>query len=369
MIEVFWNTDIIPNEFKGVPMDSWGVYRSINIPLFQEAARIQKGATVLKIAYPPILQEKAFALVSPIDGFLVYNIEPKTGLFSTIQPSPNTLLFTIYTYDECYNLISPLYQISVDDYTGKTIIKWNSFKLKSGNIYKGDHNFFRFDNFKFISFDYDEGAFLRMRVLKDRFKPKAKDKVYLLFANRDVLTVSIKNNPIKEENYYNIGIELNKSDVDKLCSVPLVSVKLESKTTEPYEFKLELFDDAEMGQAILKKFANKFAEALDEIGFKWETEVEKENTPSDSPCFVYLMVDTANGYHKIGISNHPEYREGTLQSEKPTIELLCAKQFPSRTIAKAIESALHKTYEGKHLRGEWFQLDAKDIIDLMATLK
>ena len=81
------------------------------------------------------------------------------------------------------------------------------------------------------------------------------------------------------------------------------------------------------------------------------------------------MVDTANGYHKIGISNKPEYREGTLQSEKPTIELLCAKQFPSRTIAKAIESALHKTYEEKRLRGEWFQLEAKDIIELMATLK
>ena len=80
------------------------------------------------------------------------------------------------------------------------------------------------------------------------------------------------------------------------------------------------------------------------------------------------MHDTSNGYYKIGISNQPEYRERTLQSEKPTIEKICAKAYPNRTIAGAIESALHKAYDSKRLRGEWFSLDANDITAIIATL-
>ena len=53
------------------------------------------------------------------------------------------------------------------------------------------------------------------------------------------------------------------------------------------------------------------------------------------------MIDHNTGYHKIGISNNPSYREQTLQSEKPTIDMLCCKSFPNRKIAQSIESALH----------------------------
>ena len=80
------------------------------------------------------------------------------------------------------------------------------------------------------------------------------------------------------------------------------------------------------------------------------------------------MYDTSTSYYKIGISNNPEYRERTLQSEKPTIEKICAKEYPNRTIAGAIESALHKAYDSKRLRGEWFALDANDVIAITATL-
>lgn len=85
-------------------------------------------------------------------------------------------------------------------------------------------------------------------------------------------------------------------------------------------------------------------------------------------CYVYLMHDLANGYYKIGISNNPEYRERTLQSEKPTIELIIAKEFPIRRLAEAFEAALHKTYESKRLRGEWFRLDSNDVEDLKNAL-
>lgn len=91
-------------------------------------------------------------------------------------------------------------------------------------------------------------------------------------------------------------------------------------------------------------------------------------TETREPCYVYLMKDTTNGFHKIGISNKPEYRERTLQSEKPTIDLICAKKYPSRLIAESIESALHKAYGEKRLRGEWFDLSQKDVNDIIQSL-
>ena len=80
------------------------------------------------------------------------------------------------------------------------------------------------------------------------------------------------------------------------------------------------------------------------------------------------MCDSKNGYHKIGISKTPEYRERTLQSEKPTIEMVCAKEYPSRKIAEAIESALHKVYERQRIRGEWFNLSKADVMMIQKTL-
>ncbi|WNM20283.1 GIY-YIG nuclease family protein [Flavobacterium capsici] len=86
-------------------------------------------------------------------------------------------------------------------------------------------------------------------------------------------------------------------------------------------------------------------------------------------CYLYLMKDLANEYYKIGISNSPEYREKTLQSEKPTIELIISKGFSSRKIALAFENSLHKSYSEKRLRGEWFQLSEKEVIEIREILK
>ena len=95
----------------------------------------------------------------------------------------------------------------------------------------------------------------------------------------------------------------------------------------------------------------------------------KANNNEKASCYVYLMMDTTNNFHKIGISNHPRYREHTLQSDKPTIELLCAKEYPSRAIAEAIESALHNVYANKRIRGEWFNLDVSDVENIKQTLR
>ena len=85
-------------------------------------------------------------------------------------------------------------------------------------------------------------------------------------------------------------------------------------------------------------------------------------------CYVYLMKDKRNGYHKIGISKEPKYREKTLQSEQPAIEMVCNKRYPSRKIAEAIEAALHKAYAEQRVRGEWFNLSDIDVQMLIETL-
>ena len=154
-----------------------------------------------------------------------------------------------------------------------------------------------------------------------------------------------------------------------MCSHNLLNLKVICRSGEPPFLVSNDYGSEEIAHMLFKQYAIDYRNALNECGVKWEERGPEVVVASNESCYVYLMVDTTNGYHKIGISNKPEYREGTLQSEKPTIELLCAKEFPSRTIARAIETALHSTYQDKHIRGEWFKLDAKDIIDLIATLK
>lgn len=86
-------------------------------------------------------------------------------------------------------------------------------------------------------------------------------------------------------------------------------------------------------------------------------------------CYVYLMNDATTGYYKIGMSNNPEYRESTLQSEKPTIVKICHKKYPSRRVARGIEAALHRVFEEKRIRGEWFRLNERDIWEIKQTLQ
>lgn len=63
----------------------------------------------------------------------------------------------------------------------------------------------------------------------------------------------------------------------------------------------------------------------------------------------YLMIDRSNGFVKIGKSANPRFREKTLQSEKPSIELLAICD-------DDVELVLHRKYKHKRLRGEWFDL-------------
>lgn len=77
----------------------------------------------------------------------------------------------------------------------------------------------------------------------------------------------------------------------------------------------------------------------------------RKSKASPKPGSVYLMHDTANDHYKIGYSKDPIYRERTLQSEKPTIELIGTVDAPI-----SYEKQLHETYKECRVRGEWFNI-------------
>lgn len=77
----------------------------------------------------------------------------------------------------------------------------------------------------------------------------------------------------------------------------------------------------------------------------------------------YLMKDLSTELYKIGKSVNPIHRERTLQCEKPTISILSYCEYD-------IEVTLHDKFALKRVRGEWFNLDNKDvdfILDLFST--
>ena len=87
---------------------------------------------------------------------------------------------------------------------------------------------------------------------------------------------------------------------------------------------------------------------------------QKEYVPEevDFESKTYLMKDENTGYTKIGKSINPRIREKTLQSEKPTISLFAICDHN-------IEKFLHKKFEDKRIRGEWFNLSDDNILDII----
>ena len=68
------------------------------------------------------------------------------------------------------------------------------------------------------------------------------------------------------------------------------------------------------------------------------------------------MIDKNTGYYKIGRSVNPSIREKTLQSEKPTIEMLFNHDAEVKD-----EKELHNMFSEKRIRGEWFDLNGSDL--------
>lgn len=94
-----------------------------------------------------------------------------------------------------------------------------------------------------------------------------------------------------------------------------------------------------------------FLKDLEEESYK----ADELSKPQKETC-VYLMLNRRNGYYKIGESNNPKFREKTLQSEEPEIEL---QWWTNASLED--EDYLHWHFHSKRIRGEWFSLTLDDV--------
>lgn len=316
-----------------------------------------------------IVTEKEVKLFSPDNGYLFiieygeYNnkrtysnqinedIEKLADSIGLIFNNINDLFS--YYYD-CSHAV-----IKKDIYTNLNSIDWNNnanIDLDYGNSFAIDF----IDNKCVFCINYDE------RLRKG-------DCFSLLFNNGEIIDFSISIIPAKDEPYI---FTLYQEDIYSLLNLSLVSYRISyhnsAKRPQTIFLNDNFFGHPHKDEAIhayIKSHVDVINNLIPDYRFPRRAIGKTQEKYEFNWCYVYLMKDISNGYYKIGISNTPEYRERTLQSEKPTIEMLACKKFPTRKIAEAIESALHTAYSQQRLRGEWFNLTDADVAAIIETLK
>lgn len=280
-------------------------------------------------------------------------------ILMTICPSADDTIQ--YKYPTFYKVIQ-------DEVTGNHLICWERIAGLRSTEYVLSSSFA-------LRFNVDEHApTTALHFSKTACNIRKMDVIVFVFEDEEVVRVPLTSKPLlndRQPGGFLVDIPLSGKDIQLFATKGWKSFRIEHGNGERPLIVPNKRQDRE-SMDVFKRFVQEYIKALTELGIDLSEPIKEEPQfmqMSDEPCYVYLMVDTTNGYHKIGISNHPEYRERTLQSEKPTIEKVCAKQYPSRQIALAIESALHTTFSMKRIRGEWFDLTAEDIAQVIDTLK
>lgn len=87
--------------------------------------------------------------------------------------------------------------------------------------------------------------------------------------------------------------------------------------------------------------------------------IKTEHTFTDGKNHVYIILNPRTNLFKIGRSKNPLKREKTLQSEEPDIILLKAWEADA-----PFETYLHKKFQNKRHRGEWFKLSLRDLLEI-----
>jgi len=238
----------------------------------------------------------------------------------------------------------------------------------------------------FLTANHLEGKdYLILRHPSKDFMLDIGDKFYILFENNEVLEFDIEKKSFHLYNslndtykqVYENRILLYKEDLDNLSQNLikdwriLTSGNRKIEGMRPFGGTHHKYDNKENLQIALKNLFKDYNEIVSGIeNYEPLSKLDfKDEISLTEVCHLYLMKDLANGYFKIGISNNPDYREKTLQSEKPTIELVTSKGFSNRKIALAFESSLHKSYDNKRLRGEWFELTEREIAEIKEILE
>jgi hypothetical protein len=283
-------------------------------------------------------------------------------------------------------IIKPV--IEIDGFTNNKLIKF-SFDI--------DYLLFGFVKFRtynsafgavffYVSLNHLQGKdYIVFRITPKKAILKVGDKVSLLFTNDSKIEFTITLNSYKvhfpnsaDEAKEIISLdELNILITHELKAWKITfckeAIEVIGDNTTYYESSKSTIHEKLDNGLLLKELAKTYSDTINEEIENYSPLVNREFVDKlpmalESICYVYLMIDTTNGYHKIGISNSPDYREKTLQSEKPSVELLASKKFINRRMAQSFEKALHDTYLNKRVRGEWFNLSQIEIDELRYTL-
>lgn len=331
-----------------------------------------------------------FKILSPCEGFLyleeelLYDDSNDNGIITWESTNPDyykkELQRIAFVFESMQDLLFYYFKtdkavLEKDSYTNLHTIRWEN-KSRRGICSE--------DGLITLEYINDKAVLVFDSLYPEKIFRKG-DCISLRFENDKILDYLIQNEPTKvypckTVDYYSYlyYFTLYEEDLELLSEVELDSYRITyhnnrlSVKTIPSIALCLLGDDIYVTEAI-SIYTRCYLDALDRLvpNYKLPQRSIIEN-PTEfkfSWCYVYLMKDMSNGYYKIGISNTPEYRERTLQSEKPTIEMIACKKFPTRKIAESIESALHTTYSQQRLRGEWFNLTDSDVAAIIETLK
>lgn len=363
---------------------------------FSQVVKDQHICTIIK--NPNRYNRKEYKIYSPSSGIITLSLNGETKDFKCEEEIDNcNELYFFSVYKNKVSLITHHYlfldQEERDEFDGTISLTWETgrrlLKCEEDESYLDDYPGLEMkadaEKYIIVSLELKNSIpYIVFSVDSKKIRLSNGDSIDMQFMGIDgsktVLNFPITRNHIEKKvsNVYDNSFycELSQDDISCMMNKDCVSWRVRFGK-QPFMSVVgsneSIWCPKEYAGDVFRKYASQFMELIEELQNEYTITFSsnsngKQTVAINETCSVYLMVDTTNGYFKIGISNDPEYREHTLQSEKPTIEKLCAKEYPNRSIASAIESALHKAYESKRLRGEWFALDADDVNAIIATL-
>lgn len=366
---------------KHISLTKWLVENNSKIQIGDEIAEI-KGGNAYSTYFTYRLKAKKSGILSIIKN--------DTSFLNNGLEQNETLCIISDNFEVVFNnTYFNRNKIEFDVFTNTKTIKWeivggymapfnSDYDSPIGGIISnseiGKDLIFSFEN-------VNKRDYLTFYFFSDDYKLETGDRINFLFKNEKIFNFEIVEKPIKSnlnwKNLFETRVLLTSDEIEYFKNHKLDKWKINFNTNNQsiigdadnyYWYSGDNYDK------VLKRLVTEYVELvkthIDDYKplKKGETVLENQSKTQEE-CYVYLMIDTTNNFHKIGISNKPEYREKTLQADKPTIELIVSKRFPNRKIAESIEKSLHLTFKEKRIRGEWFELDNNEVDDIIETLK
>ena len=349
----------------------------------QDGIFVNQGELILTLGY-----SKGFGINDPILQYA-----EKSGYFDRVRTKldftslkQNELVYVIHEKNE--DRIKRKFvnesHIRLDEFTNKKIIKW--YRVGDGEWHGEGIASKSLDRSVSLTFSFNnenEKDFIVFNFISKELMLSKDDIVSFLFENNKIIDFLLNVNSYKipgssAEKHFENKVLITDDELKYFEDHNLlkwkINIKRDNREIIGGDVGIHAYEAKQNLQIAIRKFAKEYRELVRIEIPNYVPLLQRQTLSSpienidSEECYVYLMIDTTNNHHKIGISNKPEWREKTLQSEKPTIELIASKKFIRRKIASSFEKALHETYSSKRIRGEWFQLDANEVNDIKLTL-